>query len=143
MKYKKILPLNKTQSLIAIKDENGNIKFGISYKFEEQVGNKFPCDRTFDSLGGAIKYAATNCFKPMHRYILIETGHMHRTFSSYKKAEREFDEKVKNYINPDNIEPKYVGYVYQDVHKRKTCEIYSLEYDYAEPIILQILDIIC
>ena len=137
MEFKKILLLNKTQSLIAIKDDDGNIKFGISYKFEEQVGKKFPCNHTFDSLGGAVKYAATNCFKPMHRYILTETGHMHRTFSSYRKAEREFNEKIKKYV-----EQEYSSYVYEDGYKRKTAQIYSLEDIYQETITLQILDII-
>lgn len=138
MTYKKILPLNSTQSLIAIKGDNGSLKFGISYKFEDQIGKKYPCNHTFDSLGGAIKHAATKCFKPMHRYVVIETGKKETCHTTYRVAETELKNRIAaGYVtqNPNIIIKEFL-----DEYKRKTVQVMSGNKLIAE---LKILDIIC
>ena len=107
MKSKELLKINERQSIVEI-EKGDRIEYCVCSYYDDTrpEGSKWDWGHYFSSLEGAIKYAATECFKSMHRYVLIEVDEQmnisEETFHCYEDAYKEFKNRYNEYASYDD-----------------------------------------
>ena len=99
-----LLKFNATQSLVVrIKDDGTIHEYVVCSNYDDNApeGSKWDWGHYFMTMEGALKYIATECFSPIHKYVLVETDEDNRisekSFNDYDSVKREFDSKVSRY----------------------------------------------
>lgn len=143
MKSRELLKLNDQHSLVEIEKGN-NIEYCVCSYYDESKpeGSKWSWGHYFLTMEHALKYAALECFSPVHRYVLIETDTHNniteKTFSNYDSAYEEFKERFDNYADDEFcIHAEIV-----DDGKGNTVGELWYEDDYNDDIELKIIDVI-
>lgn len=149
MKSKEILKLNERMSLVEIRKDDGEISqycVCSHYNANAPEGSKWDYGHYFSNLEDAVKYAATRCYAPIHRYVLVETDTSNNiaqtVFDDYDEAYDEFKKRFDEYASYEechhaeittDMDDNTVGELWFDDEK---CE------GYIDDIELKIIDVI-
>lgn len=109
MTSKELLRFSESQSLVARIKEDGTIHEYVvcsNYDNTKPEGSKWDWGHYFCTMENALKYIATECFLPIHRYVLVEadtnTNIDEKTYRTYEEARKEFDKRFNNYKNDED-----------------------------------------
>ena len=141
MKTRELLKLNERQSLVEIEKTNSTEYCVCSYYDDNKPeGSKWSWGHYFSSLENAIKYAAIECFKPIHRYVLLEmdtnNNVTEKVFSDYDEAYEEFEKRFHAYSSDECC---FHAKIVDDGNGNTVGELW---FDEDEDIELKIIDVI-
>lgn len=142
MKTRELLKLNERQSLVEIEKTNSTEYCVCSYYDDNKPeGSKWSWGHYFSSLENAIKYAAIECFKPIHRYVLLEmdtnNNVTEKVFSDYDEAYEEFEKRFYDYSSDESC---HHAEIVDDGNGNTVGELWFDDDD--EDIELKIIDVI-
>lgn len=145
-KSKEILKFNATQSLVArIKDDGTVYEYVVCSNYDDTrpEGSKWDWGHYFSTMENALKYIATRCLSPIHRYVLIETDTNNNieehTYETYEEARKEFDKRFNNYKSDENC---CHAEIVDDGNGNTVGELWYDSEDYDEDVELKIIDVI-
>lgn len=149
MKSVELLKFSERQSLVQIFKENGEHKEYVvcsNYNPDAPEGSKWDWGHYFITMEGALTYIATECFTPIHKYVLIETDTSNninqRVFNTYGEAKRRFDELYEQYKSDQDC---CHAEITDDGNGNTVGEIWFMENsmeNFNEDIKLKIIDVV-
>lgn len=141
-----LLKFSDRQSLVARKNDIGEIyEYVVCSHYDDNApeGSKWDWGHYFSTMEGALKYIATECFSPIHKYVLIEadtnTNVEEHMYNTYEAARKEFDKRFNNYKDDENC---CHAEIVDDGNGNTVGELWYESDSYSDDVTLKIIDVI-
>ena len=146
MNSKELLKFSERQSLVVRTRDDGTIHEYVvcsNYDDTQPEGCKWDWGHYFLTMEGALKYIATECFSPMHKYVLIEadtnTNIAEKAYDTYDEARKEFDKRFNAYKDDENC---CHAEIVDDGNGNTVGELWYDSESYNDDVTLKIIDVI-